>query len=170
MTLNTVPVRFSVNAQTHFGETVVVCGNIPELGMWETTAAPEMRYVEGKKTWAVTLQLPKGGGERERRPFYFRFHAHTWVPVHTHTHTRVPVHTHTHSSVSSLIRTTNACNASTTPTERVKLSIQVCDWGGKGGTTPRRKGGGSSGRRGGDGGRSGEEGEVGGEGEEGGGA
>lgn len=62
--LNTVPVRFSVNAQTQFGETVVVCGSIPELGNWETTAAPEMKYSEGKKTWGITVQLPKGSNFR----------------------------------------------------------------------------------------------------------
>lgn len=62
--LNTVPVRFSVNAQTHFGETVVVCGSIPELGAWEMTAAPEMKYSEGKKSWGITVLLPKGANFR----------------------------------------------------------------------------------------------------------
>jgi len=61
---NTVPVRFGVNAQTRFGETVAVCGSLPELGSWETTDAPQMTYVEGKKTWGITLQLPKGSNFR----------------------------------------------------------------------------------------------------------
>ena len=59
-----VPVRFSVNAETNFGETVVVCGSIPELGNWDTAQAPEMSYVEGKKAWGITVQLPKGSNFR----------------------------------------------------------------------------------------------------------
>lgn len=73
---NTVPVRFSVNAKTNFGDTVIVCGNIPELGNWDTTYGPELTYVKGKNTWGATLQLPKGSN--------FRFKFLIGVPRENH--------------------------------------------------------------------------------------
>ena len=65
--LHAVPVRFTVNAQTNFGETVVVCGDIAELGSWDPSSAPEMSWIERKKAWGVTLQVPKGSN------FKFKF-------------------------------------------------------------------------------------------------
>jgi hypothetical protein len=66
-TFATVPVRFSLNVKTLFGESVRVCGSLRELGEWNAYEAPDMVYkktvgdpTEGVGTWDVTLQIQQG--------------------------------------------------------------------------------------------------------------
>jgi hypothetical protein len=54
-----VPVRFSVNVQPQFGEGVVVCGDLPELGAWDGTQGVPMEYRVETKTWTTTVGLPQ---------------------------------------------------------------------------------------------------------------
>ena len=56
----TVPVRLSVNVKTVFGEGVVVCGDISELGAWDAAAAPKMEYQKKDGTWSTTVHIPQG--------------------------------------------------------------------------------------------------------------
>jgi len=56
----TVPVRLSVNVKTVFGEGVVVCGDISELGAWDADAAPKMEYQKKDGTWSTTVHIPQG--------------------------------------------------------------------------------------------------------------
>ena len=54
-----VPVRFSVNVQPQFGEGVVVCGDLPELGAWDGALGVPMEYRVETKTWSCTVGLPQ---------------------------------------------------------------------------------------------------------------
>ena len=54
-----VPVRFSVNVQPQFGEGVVVCGDLPELGAWDGTQGVPMEYRVETKTWTTTVGVPQ---------------------------------------------------------------------------------------------------------------
>ena len=54
-----VPVRFSVNVQPQFGEGVVVCGDLPELGAWDGAKGVPMEYSTETKTWSATVGLPQ---------------------------------------------------------------------------------------------------------------
>ena len=56
----TVQVRLSVNVKTAFGEGVVVCGDISELGAWDAAAAPKMEYQKKDGTWSTTVHIPQG--------------------------------------------------------------------------------------------------------------
>ena len=65
--LNTVPVRFTVNVQPQFGESVVVCGDVPELGAWDGTKGVPMEYKLDTKTWSCTVGIPQSSS------FSFKF-------------------------------------------------------------------------------------------------
>ena len=83
-----VPVRFGINVKTAFGEGVVVCGDIPELGAWDANAAPKMEYQKKDATWSTTVHIPQGsvfkfkfvveGGLSEKEKEQGKQRAHHW--------------------------------------------------------------------------------------------
>ena len=83
-----VPVRFGINVKTAFGEGVVVCGDIPELGAWDADAAPKMEYQKKDATWSTTVHIPQGsvfkfkfvveGGLSEKEKEQGKQRAHHW--------------------------------------------------------------------------------------------
>jgi 4-alpha-glucanotransferase len=50
-------IRFNINFNTLWGQTLFIVGSIPELGNWEIAAAKEMTYTEGGN-WIFELYLP----------------------------------------------------------------------------------------------------------------
>jgi len=64
---DTVPVRFTVNVQPQFGESVVVCGDLVELGAWDGTRGVPMEYNLVTKTWSCTVAIPQSSS------FTFKF-------------------------------------------------------------------------------------------------
>lgn len=83
-----VPVRFGINVKTAFGEGVVVCGDIPELGAWDANSAPKMEYQKKDATWSTTVHIPQGsvfkfkfvveGGLSEKEKEQGKQRAHHW--------------------------------------------------------------------------------------------
>ena len=53
------PVRFNCNVQPQFGESVVVCGDAPELGGWDGKMGVPMEYQMDSKTWSATVMMPQ---------------------------------------------------------------------------------------------------------------
>jgi hypothetical protein len=60
-------VRFTVNVQPQFGESVVVCGDLVELGAWDGTRGVPMEYNLVTKTWSCTVAIPQSSS------FTFKF-------------------------------------------------------------------------------------------------
>lgn len=48
-----------VPVETQLGEEIAVAGNVPELGSWDASKAPMLRWTEGS-VWTSVIELPTG--------------------------------------------------------------------------------------------------------------
>jgi len=54
-----VRLRFEVDAQTHWGDRIVLVGDVPELGSWDPARGVELQG-DDYPTWTASVLLPPG--------------------------------------------------------------------------------------------------------------